>query len=64
MKESKLNKDWHHEHRMPANATIEQRLKWHLEHAMNCGCRPIPIKVTEEMEKRGIVAAHNQDARP
>ncbi len=49
MKESELNRDRHHQHRMPANTTMEQRLHWHLEHAKNCGCRPIPVKVTEEM---------------
>lgn len=59
MKKSKLNRDWHHEHRMPAKTTMEQRLEWHLEHAKNCGCRPIPEKVTEEMENRGI-STHNK----
>jgi hypothetical protein len=27
---------------MPKNATTEQRVVWHQEHARNCGCRPIP----------------------
>ncbi len=54
MKESKLNRAWHHEHRMPANATMEQRLEWHLDHVKCCGCRPIPAKIAEEMEKRGM----------
>jgi hypothetical protein len=49
-----LNRDWHHEHRMPVKASLEQRMKWHLEHADNCGCRPIPVKIAEEMERRGI----------
>src|SRR6266567_8769336 len=54
MKEPKLNRDWHNENRMPIKATMEQRLQWHLEHANNCGCRSIPLKVAEEMERRGI----------
>ena len=44
---------------MPVKTTMEQRLEWHLEHAKYCGCRPIPVKVTEEMEKRGI-STHNK----
>jgi len=39
---------------MPKNPTIEQRIKWHLEHIKNCKCRPIPEKIIEEMKKRGI----------
>jgi len=56
MKKTKLSRDWHREHRMPAKATVEQRLEWHLEHAKYCGCRLIPVKVTDEIEKRGICA--------
>ena len=40
--------------KMPANATFEQRVKWHLAHKINCSCRPIPAKLAEEMKKRGI----------
>jgi hypothetical protein len=54
MKKSKLNRDWHLNHRMPVNATLEQRLEWHLEHAKNCTCRSIPDKIAEEMKKRGM----------
>jgi hypothetical protein len=39
---------------MPVNATMEQRLEWHLEHAEYCVCRPIPANVTEEMKKRKV----------
>ena len=42
---SKLNKEWHLTNRMPRNATIEERIAWHLEHSKNCGCRPIPDKL-------------------
>ena len=58
MKKSKLNRDWHHEHEMPVKATMEQRLEWHLEHARNCGCQPIPVKIAEEMKKRRM-SKHN-----
>jgi len=45
----KTNKEWHEKHRMPKNATLAQRMAWHLEHAKNCSCRPIPDKLKQEM---------------
>jgi len=51
---SKLNKEWHLAHRMPENATIGERIAWHLEHSKNCGCRPIPDKLKAEIKKRNI----------
>jgi len=50
----KINKEWHLKHAMPKNPSIDQRIKWHLEHQKNCSCRPIPEKLAEEMKKRGI----------
>ena len=38
----KTNREWHENHRMPKNATVEQRIAWHIAHAKNCNCRPIP----------------------
>jgi len=55
MNKSKLNRAWHQKHRMPPKATMQERLHWHLEHAKHCGCRPIPRKVLEEMNKRGTL---------
>jgi hypothetical protein len=37
---------------MPARATLLQRVKWHLEHARECGCRPIPEKILEPILER------------
>lgn len=51
---TKLNREWHLAHRMPARATLEQKMQWHLEHARNCQCRPVTGKIAEEMKKRGI----------
>jgi hypothetical protein len=48
----KLNKEWHLTHRMPENATIEERIAWHLEHSKHCHCRPIPGKLKAEIKKR------------
>lgn len=49
-----LNAVWHKAHPMPKNATTEQRIAWHTEHAQHCGCRDIPEKLKEEMKKRKI----------
>ncbi len=50
----KLNKAWHLSHKMPANATLDQRIEWHLDHQKNCGCRDIPEKLKLEIMKRGL----------
>lgn len=39
---SLINKPWHLEHRMPRKPTPRQRVEWHLEHARNGRCRPMP----------------------
>lgn len=50
-----INKEWHLSHPMPKNATVEQRIEWHLAHLKHCRCRPdIPGKLKEEMKKRNI----------
>jgi hypothetical protein len=48
----KINAEWHAKHKMPKNPTLEQRVKWHLEHAKHCSCRPIEGKMLEEFKKR------------
>ncbi len=52
MAANKINKEWHQSHRMPKNATVAQRIEWHMEHAQHCHCRPVPPKLQEEI-KRG-----------
>jgi hypothetical protein len=54
MKTPKLNRDWHHRHVMPEAASVDERVKWHLEHAKQCGCRPIPATVLQEMTRSGV----------
>jgi len=49
-----INKSWHLANKMPQNPTVEQRIKWHLEHKKNCSCMPIPKKLEEEMKRMGI----------
>lgn len=51
----KLNREWHLAHVMPRNATLEERLNWHLAHAANCACREMPPSIRKELEARGLV---------
>lgn len=48
----KTNKLWHDENRMPKNATVQQRIEWHLAHAKACGCRPIPLLILRLLKGR------------
>lgn len=34
-----INADWHKKHKMPKNATIEEKVEWHEGHAKHCKCR-------------------------
>jgi hypothetical protein len=45
---------------MPKNATLEQRVKWHLVHASTCGCREIPKTVLSELRARGIAVPNRR----
>ena len=48
----KQNREWHLAHRMPAKATLQQRIAWHIEHHKNCSCRPIPKSILAEMNAK------------
>jgi len=50
----KINAKWHLANKMPKNPTLDQRVKWHAEHAENCSCRPLEGKIFEEIKKRSI----------
>jgi hypothetical protein len=50
-----LNKGWHIANRMPKNATLDQKVIWHLGHVKNCSCRPLSGKILDEIKKRGII---------
>lgn len=49
-----INRAWHDANPMPAKATLDQRIAWHVEHARHCACRPMPASILAELEKRGI----------
>ncbi len=50
----KINREWHQHHVMPKNASEDERIAWHIEHAEHCGCREITGGVAELFRKRGI----------
>lgn len=47
----KINREWHEKNRMPKNANLEQRVKWHVEHAKNCRCREMPESIKKVIGK-------------
>jgi hypothetical protein len=49
----KINREWHEQNRMPKNATLEQRISWHIEHSKHCTCRLIPPSVLEALAQQG-----------
>jgi hypothetical protein len=55
----RMNREWHERHRLATGASLEERVRWHLEHAEVCGCRPIPQPVVEEIERRGLTLDQN-----
>ena len=48
----KTSAQWHERNAMPRKATLEERIKWHLEHTKECGCRPMPTKMADEIKRR------------
>jgi hypothetical protein len=52
-----INATWHANNPMPQQATAERRLKWHLRHQAQCGCRPIPPGLRRAMAASGRRAA-------
>jgi hypothetical protein len=50
-----VNEAWHLEHPMPPRAGTRQRAEWHLEHSRECGCRPIPPRLREQMVAWGML---------
>lgn len=48
-----MNARWHKAHPMPANPTLDQRLRWHVAHAKACDCREMPASIVAELARRG-----------
>jgi len=48
----KINKEWHLANRMPEKPTLEEKINWHILHARNCSCRPIPDSIKKDIGGR------------
>jgi len=46
----KINKQWHEQHTMPKNPSLQQRMEWHLAHHKECHCRPIPAGILKALQ--------------
>lgn len=49
-----MNMHWHEHNPIPYPQDHDLRVAWHLKHAANCGCRPIPDFVRNDLARRGI----------
>jgi hypothetical protein len=47
-----MNAAWHRTHPMPRNATLQQRLRWHLAHSKACACREMPAGIRAAIRAR------------
>ena len=50
--DSSPNTEWHLKHQLPQNPTLDQRVKWHMEHARRCPCPSQDEDILEELKKR------------
>jgi hypothetical protein len=48
-----MNKRWHERHKMRKGASLAERVRWHVAHARNCGCRSMPASVVAEIKRTG-----------
>lgn len=48
----KVNREWHLAHVLGQHAPLDERVRWHLEHAKECACREIPPTVAAEIQRR------------
>ena len=46
------NKERHKLNKLKPFATMDDKVKWHIDHVANCKCWPMPMYVKKEIEKR------------
>lgn len=46
------NAEWHDRHKLTEQATVEQKIKWHIEHARRCPCWYSDRDIKDELTKR------------
>ncbi|MHB1133777.1 MAG: putative immunity protein [Chloroflexota bacterium] len=47
-----INTEWHARHRLSDKPTVDQRVKWHIEHARHCACRSVDGELLDELQRR------------
>lgn len=50
--DSSPNTEWHLKHTLPKEPTLDQRVKWHMDHARRCPCPSQDEDILEELKKR------------
>lgn len=53
-----MNEDWHNEHPLGSSASMEERVRWHLQHQQKCACRPIPPDVQAAIDEHARQASN------
>ena len=46
-----MNVTWHSEHPLSRKASLDERIRWHLDHKAICGCRLIPASLQAKIEE-------------
>ncbi len=54
-----MNADWHRAHVLGRGASWEDRVRWHEEHARECGCRRPPADIQAELDRRAAAEARD-----
>lgn len=60
----KINADWHKKHRMPANASLVERINWHIAHVKHCACRPMPDSIVTALKGNDFKACNRGHKYP
>jgi hypothetical protein len=48
----KTNTAWHTHHKLPSDATLNERTNWNVEHLKNCSCRTkMQSNIEDEIKK-------------
>ncbi len=50
----KLNIDWHFQNNFGRNAPFEEKIKWHKNHLVHCGCKKTASEIDFELYKRTL----------
>jgi AcrR family transcriptional regulator/RimJ/RimL family protein N-acetyltransferase len=53
-RKGRANKAWHQQHVLGSHARLDDRVAWHLAHARECACRPIPPSIAAAITARGL----------